>query len=227
MSKSSSTRTIFLVLSVSIAALAAGELVKSKLDKNAETAAGDGKIETQIVQPRPFERAEMAVGNTLEGPYPFFDQDGKPFELTAWLDKPLVISYIFTECPMVCPTITASLAEFVKTGFKRIGGDFRIVTVGFDPASDKPAAMLEFGRKFVDDFSGWSFVTGSPEVVRRLSGDIGISYEPDNEGSWKHTMGVTIVAPGGVVSSQLFGMTFNTDELVAGIEKAAARGKKK
>ncbi|MDH5509075.1 MAG: SCO family protein [Nitrospinota bacterium] len=226
MSKSSNTRAIFLVLSVSIAVLAAGELVKSKLDEDSETGSRIRKMESEIVQPRPFERAEMAVGGALEGPYPFFDQNGKPFELTSWLDKPLVISYIFTECPMVCPTISASLADFVKTGFKDIGVDFRIVTVGFDPASDKPAAMLTFGEKFTSDFSNWRFVTGSPEVVRRLSNDIGVVYEPDDQGSWKHTMGITIVAPGGVVSSQLFGMAFNTEELVADIEKAAARGEK-
>jgi len=226
MSKSSNTRTVLLVLSVSIAVLAAGELVKSNLDEEPETGSRLRKMESEIVKPRPFERAEMAVGGSLEGPYPFFDQNGKPFELTAWLDKPLVISYIFTECPMVCPTISASLADFVKAGFKEIGADFRIVTVGFDPASDKPAAMLAFGENFTSDFSNWSFVTGSPEVVRRLSNDIGIAYEPDDEGLWKHTMGITIVAPGGVVSSQLFGMTFNTDELLADIEKAAARANK-
>ncbi|MDH5756582.1 MAG: SCO family protein [Nitrospinota bacterium] len=226
MSKAPTGRTILLVLSVSITALVVGEMVKSRyvdtpMDDNRQP-----QMVTEIVTPRPFEKAEMAVGNKLEGPYPFFDQNGQQFELSDWFDKTLVISYIFTECPMVCPTISASLADFVRSGFKTLGKDFRIVSVGFDAANDKPAAMLAFGEKFTSDFSAWSFVSGSPQVAKRLSDDIGIAYEPDEQGSWRHTMGVTILAPGGVVSSQLFGMTFNLDELTEGIEKASAKGGK-
>ena len=227
MSNLSKARTIIIVLCVTAAALAAGEYLKSRLPSGSSLEELRLAKKSDIVGPSPFEKADRAIGARLDGPYPFFDQDGKPFELSQWLDKPLVISYIFTECPMVCPTITQSLADFVKTGFKTLGTDFRIVTIGFDPASDKPAAMKIFGSKFTNDFSQWRFVTGTPEVVRRLAEDIGIAYEPDDEGSWRHTMGVTVVAPPGVVSGQILGMTLDVAELEEKISKAAAQGKDK
>jgi protein SCO1/2 len=220
MNKAPALRTVLLVLAVTIAALAGREIILSRFIENRETARGAGENRPDILGPSPYDVAEKAVGKKLEGPYPFFDQDGKPFDLAAWFDKPMVISYIFTECPMVCPTISQSLADFVKSGFVTLGAHYRIVTVGFDPANDKPAAMKAFGGKFTSDFSSWRFVSGSPEVVKRLSEDIGIMYMPDDQGAWKHTMGVTILAAGGKVSSQLSGMAIETPDLLAKLKEA-------
>ena len=223
--KSQTMRTILLVLSVTIAALTARSVIKAKyLPPPPVITEVATEAKPDILGPSPMAVAEKAVGTKLDGPYPFFDQDAKPFGLEGWFDKPMVISYVFTECPMVCPTINASLAGFAKAGFLTLGKDYRIVTVGFDNVNDKPAAMKKFGAEFTSDFSHWKFVSGSPEVVKRLSNDIGIMYEPDSESGWRHTMGVTFVAAGGKVTGQLFGMSLDTPDILAKLKEAGAKG---
>lgn len=153
----------------------------------------------------------------LEGPYNFTDQSGSSFEISRWFDKPLIISYIFTKCEHACPTLSASISRFVKSSKLKLGDDFRIVSVGFDTANDTPEALRRFGGEFTGSFENWRFVTGSVEEIKRLSEKIGVFYEPDGNGLWSHTMGVTIVAPGGVVFGRVHGLDYSTDSLSAPI----------
>jgi len=175
----------------------------------------------QKSEPSPFRKADEAVGNEIKETFVFTDQDEKPFELNAWFDKPLIISYIFTECPYVCPTISTSLAGFVfETGLK-LGEDFRIVTVGFDTKNDTPQAMREFGEAFIERFDHWKFVTGKPADIRRLAEAIGVAYSKDKDGAWQHTMAVTIMGPGGVVFKQVFGVDYTEKQLAEPLKLAA------
>lgn len=149
----------------------------------------------------------------LEGPYNFTDQSGSAFEISRWFDKPLIISYIFTKCDHACPTLSASISRFAKSSKLKLGEDYRIVSVGFDTANDTPEALRRFGGKFTDSFENWRFVTGSVDEIKRLSEKIGVFYKSDGNGSWSHTMGVTIVATGGVVFGRVHGLDYSTDSL--------------
>jgi len=181
-------------------------------------------VETAFPEPKinPIEVADKAVGNRLDRSYVFTDQDGNEFDLGQWYDKPLIISYIFTNCPQICPAITTSLSRIVRDNKERLGVDFRVVSVGFDYENDTPEVMREYGASFTDSFENWKFVTGPPETVRALARRLGIIYRPDGNGSWEHTVGVTIVAPGGYVLTPVFGATFSTNQIMGSIDRALA-----
>ncbi len=173
-------------------------------------------------EPSAFGTADKVVGKVLKGHFVFTDQDKQPFDLTKWLDKPLIVSLIFTDCPHVCPTITSSLANYVQESKKmKLGKDYRIVTVGFDPVNDTPKAMREFGTEFIDTFDNWRFVTGDPEKIRELGDKLGMIFKPGQEGGWDHTIAVTILSPGGMVFKQVFGMDYPVSQLDDAIKLAA------
>lgn len=193
------------------------------------TPIGEDKTPTSV--------AYAAVGNKI-GKTELVDQNGKPFDLSAWFDKPMIISYIFTSCDMVCPAITGSLASFVEDNKELLGRDFRVVSVGFDNENDTPEAMREYGKSFVDNFDNWVFATGSADVVKALSEKLGIMYEKTEEAMemhagmdhgdmkmdpammWKHTMAVTVVGLGGVVTAQIFGTDYTHEDLAKPISAA-------
>ncbi len=193
------------------------------------TPIGEDKTPTSV--------AYAAIGNKI-GKFELTDQDGKPFEISEWFDKPMIVSYIFTACDMVCPAITGSLASFVENNKEMLGRDFRIVSVGFDIKNDTPDAMRDYGKSFVDNFDNWVFATGSAEVVKALSEKLGIMYKKtdaamemsagtdhgkmkmDPAMMWKHTMAITVVGPGGVVSAQVFGTDYSDEDLAKPINKA-------
>lgn len=174
----------------------------------------------EMKTPDGFVKADEAVGEYIRGEFPMTDQDGEPFEVSEWFDKPLIVSYIFTECGHICPTITASLDRFVENHRDMLGRDFRLVSVGFDPVNDTPEAMRKFGGEFAESFDNWKFVTGDEKVVKELADKLGIVYKYDEEQGWQHTMAVTIMGPGGMVFRQIFGVDYTDNQLLEPVKLA-------
>lgn len=168
----------------------------------------------------PFYIAEKALGNKLDDTYILKDRNGQPFDVASWFDKPLIVSYIYTTCRHSCPMITQNLAKVVMANKERLGNDFRVISVGFDFTKDDQGAMKEFGEKFVKDFENWHFLSGKKETVKAMADKLGITYAPLLEGQWRHTIGVTIVSPGGRVFAQVFGPTYSEKQIFGPIDKA-------
>lgn len=168
----------------------------------------------------PYAVAEKSIGSSIDEPYLFTDQDGNKFDVTTWLDKPLVVSYIFTNCADVCPVISVSLKRIIAKNQERLGRDFRILSVGFDLKRDTPDAMKQFGKNFAPEgFENWKFVTGDDDNVRRFAKKLGIIYQPVPGGGWAHTVGVTIVASGKVYA-QVFGSKYSEKQILKPIDDA-------
>ncbi|MBI4667316.1 MAG: SCO family protein [Nitrospinae bacterium] len=174
----------------------------------------------------PFYIAEAALGHQMDKSYVFTDQDGAAFDIASWYDKPMIVSFIFSSCGEVCPTITASIAKIAKNNAERLGKDFRIVTIGFDEKRDTPANLHKFSGNFNPDYNNWKFLSGKPETVKAMADKLGITFKPDGKGSFLHTVGVTVVAPGGIVYAQVFGPSYSNEQVLDPIDETLGRKKK-
>ncbi|MBI5467875.1 MAG: SCO family protein [Deltaproteobacteria bacterium] len=163
--------------------------------------------------------ANMAVGNRI-GDYTLTDQDGKKFKLRELLDRPLVVSFVYTKCVHTCDTITARLAEVFK-GQGLLGKKYRAVTIGFDTDNDTPEAMRAFAGRFTKDFKSWSFASADRKTVEGLTRDTGFYFKKTGSG-FEHLNMVSIVGADGAVYAQVYGLDFKPDELLSAIDKKQA-----
>jgi protein SCO1 len=80
------------------------------------------------------------------------DATGKPRTLADFKGKVVVVFFGYTQCPDVCPTTLAEIAE-VKSKLGPDGDKLQTVFVSVDPERDTPevlaAYMANFGRDFV------------------------------------------------------------------------------
>ena len=77
-----------------------------------------------------IERSQAVVGQEL-GEYALLDRYENPVSLADLRGKPLVLSFIYTSCHHVCPTLTRSLKNAVEVARDALGEDsFNIVSVG-------------------------------------------------------------------------------------------------
>lgn len=68
---------------------------------------------------------------------------GPPVKLSALRGKAVLVTFVYTQCPDVCPLIVASLAAAQRElGTKAAGA--RILAVTVDPRRDTPAAIRSF-----------------------------------------------------------------------------------
>lgn len=163
---------------------------------------------------RALQFSQQAIGQAI-GDYQLIDRHGATVNLRSdYAGRPLVISMIFTSCHHVCPATTKHLAKAVESAREALGDDsFDVVTIGFDVASDTPQAMAAFARRQSVDARNWKFLSANSESIQEISKDLGFIFFPTPRG-FDHMNQSSVIDRGGVVYSQVYGVTFELPWLV-------------
>jgi protein SCO1/2 len=75
------------------------------------------------------------------------DTDGKPRSLADWRGKVVVVFFGYTQCPDVCPTTMAELAQ-IRTQLGADGDRLQTVFVTIDPERDTPEVLKAYVANF-------------------------------------------------------------------------------
>jgi protein SCO1/2 len=118
------------------------------------------------------------------------DASGQPRTLADFKGKVVVVFFGYTQCPDVCPTTMAELAE-VKRALGADGAKVQGVFVTIDPERDTPELLKAYVANFGPDFVA---LRGSPEQLKALVKDFKVFYAKvpgKTEGSYTmdHTAG--------------------------------------
>jgi protein SCO1/2 len=102
-------------------------------------------------------------GTTLDGrPAPDFhltDQFGRPIALSQFKGEPVVITFLYTHCPTVCP-LTADKLHTVMQQLGSDAGRVAVLAISVDPVGDTRASALAFSNvHHMTDY--WHFLIGS------------------------------------------------------------------
>jgi protein SCO1 len=121
-----------------------------------------------MIQRRPFLLSAAALAAcSAEAPKPAFkniditgaeyakalslpDVDGKTRTLDEFKGKVVVVFFGFAQCPDVCPTTLAEIAE-VRSKLGAAGAKVQPVFVTVDPERDTPAVLREYVKSFGGD----------------------------------------------------------------------------
>jgi protein SCO1 len=128
------------------------------------------------------------------------DSSGKPRSLSEFQGKVVVVFFGFTQCPDVCPTTMAELAQ-VK---KRLGADGARVTgifVTVDPERDTPELLKAYVGNFDPDFVALRGTLEQTQVAARQFKVFYAKVPGKTEGSYSidHTAGSYLFDPQGRV----------------------------
>lgn len=114
--------------------------------------------------------APIAYGSVESPPIDFelpdfelLDHEKKPFKKSDLLGKVWVVDFVFTSCPVVCPTMTKRMSDLAKELDAEDGVRFLSITV--DPENDTPEKLKAFGEQHGHLTPRWRFVTGEPKMV--------------------------------------------------------------
>ncbi len=101
------------------------------------------------------------------------DQAGRPFTLSAHLDKPTLMFFGYTFCPDVCP-LTLSNWRKIETALGPNADRVNFVYVSVDPERDTPAQMKNHLATFSSRFVG---LTGNREALQAVYAAFGVYRE--------------------------------------------------
>jgi protein SCO1 len=97
------------------------------------------------------------------------DQEGRAFTPARLAGRLVLVDFIFTACSTACPVKTAALAGLQRQLPPALGPRVHLLSVSLDPLNDTPKALKAFAQRAGVDLAGWTFATGRPQDIERLS----------------------------------------------------------
>jgi protein SCO1/2 len=160
---------------------------------------------------------------------PFRDESGREVRLRQYLgSKPVVLSMVYYECPMLCTVVLNSEARAFRTlPSLQIGKQFEAVSVSINPhegpalaAAKKATYVANCGKP--DAAAGWHFLTGTDASIRPLADAIGFHYAYDQRtGQYAHPAGVVVLTPQGKIARYLYGVDYSPRDLELSLVEAS------
>lgn len=195
-------------LAIALSVLATGIVAAQSTDNEAEAAAI---------------RASQAAIGTRTSDLTLVDAAGRPLRLGDLRGRPVVVSFVFTNCYVVCSGLTLHLRDVVRIARETLGArSFEVLTVGFDSEHDTPERMRAYARDRGISDANWHFVGGDPVTVRRLTDELGFTWAPSPRG-FDHVTQVTLLDGDGAVAGQVYGEAFQPPELVEPLKRLVLR----
>ncbi len=123
----------------------------------------------------------------------FFDSQGSTLSLRRFQNNIIVVSFIFTRCPTVCPLQTAKLQTALSYLTPEETQQVKFLSITVDPEYDRPERLEQYAKARSIDSSQWSFVTGSSETIGRALNSFNIVSLTQGSGDISHSLDVFLI----------------------------------
>ncbi|MBA4407662.1 hypothetical protein C0389_10335 [bacterium] len=142
--------------------------------------------------------------------------------------KLVVVNYIFTNCPDICPLSTNNM-RLIQEGIKKekIEG-VEFVSISFDPLHDSPEVLRKFAGIRNLNLNNWTFLTGEKPEIDSLMQKVGIVAVVGDSSVFKdgrkiyyytHTDRIQLMDEKSKIRKNYKGSSINIDEIVGDIKK--------
>ena len=150
------------------------------------------------------------------------NQDGKRISLQQYRGRALLVTFIYTRCPLpdYCTLMSNNFAEIRRELDKspERGAGAHLLSITLDPAYDTPKVLRSYGAAHTDNyqnekFEDWEFATGKPEEIQRAANFFGMGYKQEGE-EIVHSLRTALITPDGKLHKMYRGNEWKPAEVV-------------
>jgi len=155
------------------------------------------------------------------------NQDGKKISFAKYRGQPLVVTFIYTRCPLpdYCPLMSLNFQQIHKEAQNKpaLKDKLHLLSISVDPDYDKPKVLREYGARYLesakpDAFKQWEFAAGSADEVKKAAQFFGLNYWPEKD-QIIHGLRTAIISPEGKVVKVYRGNEWKPEEVLQDLEK--------
>jgi protein SCO1 len=154
------------------------------------------------------------------------DHDGREITLHDWRGHAVVVTFIFTRCPLpeFCPLMDRRFAEIQAGAASNaaLADRVRLLSVSFDPDFDTPEVLKAHAARLGADERVWRFATAPPDIVDRFAAEFGVNVIRVSEGDITHSLRTAVIGPDGRMVSAYTGNLWTAEQVLADLETALA-----
>ena len=189
----------------------------------------ENPVVTTVVDPNLVGKTEESgvepAAGTETPDFTLVNQDGKKINFKQYRDKALVMTFIYTRCPLpdYCPLMTQNFVTINNElqNNPALRDKARLLSVTVDPDFDKPKVLREYGARTganKDGFKRWEFATGSPQEIKNIAQFFGLNYWQEKD-QIIHGLRTAIIGPDGKVVKVYRGNDWKPEDVVKDLEK--------
>ena len=156
-----------------------------------------GSIDPSTASVKPSDLSALDPGQVVPN-FVLTDQDGRTIQLQDYRGQAVMVTFIFTRCPLpnYCPLMSRNFSVLQEQLHKQYPVKVHLLSVSFDPVHDTPAVLKEYAKKFEADPNDWSFATSTPAQIKSVAELFGLTYEMQG-GSITHNLRTVLIDPNG------------------------------
>jgi len=154
------------------------------------------------------------LDNRLAPNFQLTDQMGKSVSLAQFKGKPVVLSFLYTHCPDVCP-LTAERLHTTMLKLGKQAQDVGILAVSTDPKRDTADEAIKFSRAHnMQDY--WHFLIGKEQTLSPIWSRYSIDAQQQQQ-IVNHTMVLYVIDKQGR-ERVLLGSDFTPDQMTKDLQ---------
>jgi protein SCO1/2 len=137
------------------------------------TLASSAALLAACVDRKPEFKAVDITGADYETDFQLPDVDGKVRSIKEFAGKAVIVFFGYTQCPDVCPTTLAEIAQAKKL-LGADGAKVQGIFITVDPERDTPELLKAYMANFGPDFIA---LRGTPEQVSAVAKDFKVYFK--------------------------------------------------
>ena len=172
---------------------------------------------------------DQKLGAQIPADLTFTDETGKIVRLSDYFtgQRPIVLSLVYYNCPMLCTMSLNDQTRAMQAMPLNPSTDFEIVTISFDAREGTDLAAAK-KKRYIHEYhkpgaaSGWHFLTGNEENIRKLTETVGFRYTWDPKyNQYAHAAGLMVLTPSGKISKYFYGVDYSSKDLRLALVEAS------
>ena len=172
-----------------------------------------------------------APGQTVPN-FKFLNQSGKAITMEQFRGKVLLVTFIYTRCPL--PDYCIRMSRNFATVQQQLAANpalydkTHLLSVSFDPAHDTPKVLSSYGSAYTGEhgseaFSHWDFAAPSSSELDQVDQFFDVGVSPGANSTLTHSLSTAIIGPGGKIFRWYPSNDWDPSAVVNDIKQAVAQ----
>ncbi|MBS1816072.1 MAG: SCO family protein [Acidobacteria bacterium] len=169
---------------------------------------------------------------TAGQPVPEFalvNQNGKTIHLKDYRGKALLITFIYTRCPLAdfCPKMSRNFAEINAALEKdpKAYAATHLLSISFDPAYDTPAVLKSYGGAYTgkytkEKFEHWEFAAPKKDALEEMEHFFNVGVTPGDSSTLNHSLSTLLIDKDGRIAAWYPGADWKPSEVLDAMRRA-------
>ena len=159
------------------------------------------------------------------------DADGRVARLADLRGKVVVLNFIYTHCPDVCPLHSERIAELQSMiNITPMKAMVEFVTITTDPKRDSGQILRDYGKAHGLSPANWEFLTAAPaqpdDSTRKIAEAYGLNFTEGEGGVQMHGIVTHVIDQDGRLRARFHGLKFQPVNLVVFVNALTNRVQK-